>query len=343
MIRVGIIGYGLSARIFHIPFITTADQFELIAISTSQQDAVREALPDVRVFASVEDLLVNAELDLVVITAPNQLHFEFAKLALLQGMHVLLEKPMVTCVDEANELVALASKQSRLLSVYQNRRWDGDFLTVRKLLQQKMLGEVRYFESHFDRYRPDVQQRWREQPGPASGLWWDLGPHLVDQALQLFAAPQAITARLLATRDAAETTDYFHVQLHYPQTEVVLHAGSYSATPNRRFQIEGTQGSFTKFGLDPQEDQLRAGLMPTDAGFGIEQRDNFGTLYNESGRSRVETEAGCYQHYYAAIAAAIGDVDAGPVSSEDALDVIRILELAETSQARGRTIAFAPH
>lgn len=337
MIRVGVVGYGFSARTFHVPFITASEDLELVAVASSRPDVVSSDVAGVAVCRTAREMMDTGRPDLVVITAPNQAHFDLATLALQHDAHVIVEKPMVTCLDEAEKLFTLANDSSRLLTVFQNRRWDGDFLTIRKLIDDGTLGEVRYFESHFDRFRPAVQQRWKEEAGPASGLWWDLGPHLVDQALCLFGTPEAVTASLLAMREEAVTTDYFHVQLHYPRTEVVLHGSSLSAGPNRRFLVEGTAGSYTKHGLDPQEDQLRAGMLPGDPDFGVEDSRRYGTIHDASGARQAETLVGDYGRFYAAMAGAIQSGATVPVSQTDAIGLVRILETAEESQSKGQT------
>ena len=338
MIRVGIIGFGYSAKTFHIPLIEAIDSLVFTAISSSQPAAVREKHPNVAIYESPERLVVSGELDLVVITAPNAVHFSLAKLCLENDIHVVLEKPMTTTSLEAQTLVALAKERSLVLSVFHNRRWDGDFLTVKRLIEAKRLGEVRYFESHFDRFRPNVQQRWREQPGPASGIWFDLGPHLVDQAMGLFGLPLAVTARCLPMRDGAKTTDYFHVQLHYENLEVVLHASSFSAAPNCRFRVEGTEGSYLKYGLDVQEGQLKHGVSPNDAVYGVESEKEFGCLYLESSSELIASEQGCYQSYYEELAQAINLKGANPVDPAEAATVIQILELAESSSVLGERL-----
>ena len=261
-------------------------------------------------------------------------------ICLEHGIHVVLEKPMVTTSCEAEELTNFAKRQSLILSVFHNRRWDGDFLTVKKLVSQNAIGEIRYFESHFDRFRPLVRLRWREEPGPGTGIWFDLGSHLVDQAICLFGLPDSLTARCLTLRNNSNTTDYFHVLLHYKALEVVLHASSFSAGPNRRFHMEGTNGSFVKYGFDPQEEQLKKGIVPSEAIFGLENSNQFGTLYMESNNTQIETEVGCYQQYYLGIAEAINKGSVCPVSSEDAARVIKILELAECSSRDGITISI---
>ena len=338
MIRVGIIGFGYSAKTFHIPLIEAIDSFIFTSISSSQGAAVKEKHPYVSVYESPEALVASGEVDLVIITAPNDVHYSLAKLCLENDIHVVLEKPMTTTSLEAQSLVALAKERSLVLSVFHNRRWDGDFLTVKKLLKERQLGDVRYFESHFDRFRPNVRERWREQPGPGSGIWFDLGSHLVDQAICLFGIPNSVTARCLPMRENTKTTDYFHVQLHYENLEVVLHASSFSAAPNCRFRIEGTRGSYVKYGLDPQEEQLKSGLTPNDAAYGTESEEEFGHLYLESSSELIVSEQGCYQAYYEELAKTINAVGGNPVSPVDAGIVIRIIELAESSSELGETV-----
>ncbi len=340
MIKVGIIGFGNSAQTFHLPFVTSNESLELVAISSSQTEAIQERYPTISIFDSADDLILNSGIELVIITAPNHVHYSLAKQALEQGLQVTNQKPMVTKRSEAEELIKLAKQQSLILSVFQNRRWDGDFLTLKKLIKQKALGEIRFFESHFDRFRPLVRQRWKEQPGPGAGFLFDLGPHLIDQALCLFGLPDSITARCLAIRNTSKITDYFHIILHYKDLEVVLHASTFSAGPNRRFRMEGTKGSYDKYGLDPQEAQLHDGLSPTDILFGAEQINQFGTLYQENSKLQIDTETGCYQQYYLKIVDAINNGGASPVDSEEIVNVIKIIELAEISSQQGRTVSM---
>jgi len=340
MIKTGLIGYGYSSRTFHLPLIESSEWLEFSAISTSRPGEVKLKYPSVSVYGNANDLITDSEIELVVIATPNDVHFHLAKLCLENGKHVVLEKPMVTTSSEAEQLVELAEAQHLLLSVFHNRRWDGDYLTVKKILQEKSIGDIRYFESHFDRFRPEVRQRWREMPGPGTGIWYDLGPHLVDQAICLFGMPESLTARCLPLRKNSEVTDYFHVLLHYRGLEVVLHASQFSAGPNKRFQIEGTEGSYVKYGFDPQEAQLKSGLPPSEPNFGVEEIENFGTLYKCEKTVKVETEVGCYQQYYSGVSKAIRNDGVCPVSGEDALDVIKILELAENSTREGKTVTL---
>jgi len=338
MIKVGVIGYGFSAKVFHLPLIESSKELKLVALYSSKPDEVKKNHPNLTIHNNVLDLIVNSEVELVIITAPNSVHFSIAKLCIENNKHVVLEKPMVTTSDDAKALIELAKKQNCLLSVFHNRRWDGDFLTIKKIIKNNDLGDIRFFESHFDRFRPVVQRRWKEQPGSGAGIWFDLGSHLIDQAICLFGMPRSVTAKCIALRHESKVTDYFHVLLHYSNLEVILHSSPFTAGPNTRFRLEGNKGSYIKYGLDPQELQLKEGLTPLDEGFGLEDRGQHGTLYKGQQVTQVDTDIGCYQEYYSGIARAINNKGISPVSSEDALKVIRILELALMSSEQSQTI-----
>lgn len=258
-IRVGLVGYGFASKTFHAPLISGTAEMELAAVSSSDAGKVHADWPSVQVVSDPQALFDDPTLQLIVIPTPNDTHFPLAKAALNAGKHVVVDKPFTVTLSQARELDALAKAKGLLLSVFHNRRWDSDFLTLKALLADGTLGDVRYFESHFDRFRPTVQQRWREQKGAGSGIWYDLGPHVIDQALQLFGSPVAITLDAAELRPGAQTTDYFHCTLTYPQRRVVLHASMLVAAQSARYQVHGTKGSFVKFGLDPQEDALKAG------------------------------------------------------------------------------------
>jgi len=337
MIRVGIIGYGFSATTFHIPFIQTSPQFELTAICSSRPDAVRQDIPEIKIFESPIAMLESGSIDLAIITSTNEHHYETAKLCLEREIHTVLEKPMVSNSAEATALIELTQTKSAIFSVFHNRRWDGDFLTLQALIEQGELGNIRYFESHFDRFRPEVLQRWREQPGAGAGIWWDLAPHLIDQALVLFGLPNAVTARILSLRENAQVDDYFHVMLHYEDLEVVLHGSPFCAGPNLRFQLQGDYGSYMKIGVDPQEDQLKSGMLPTDLKFGLEPDDS-GYIYNGNDKTPVTTKKGSYAEYFSRLASAIENNEEPPVSVYEAAEVISIIEQAEVSSQSGKTL-----
>jgi predicted dehydrogenase len=340
MIKTAVIGYGLSAKVFHLPLIASDERYQLVAVSTRRQDEARAQWPGIDLFTSGEALIEKTAADLVVITAPNTAHFPLARAALAAGRHVVLEKPLVTTLAEGERLAALVQKSGRLLVPFHNRRWDGDFLTVGKLIRGGRIGALRWFEAHCDRFRPLVQDRWRERPGPGSGFWFDWGPHLIDQTLCLFGAPQAVTARCLTLRAGSQATDNFHVLLHFPEHEVILHGNSFAAGPNLRFAVQGTQGSFVKYGLDPQEDRLKAGVRPDSPNWAAETEEAYGTLYTAAESEVIPTETGGYQHFYSLLARAIAAGAPVPVQLTDALTGIALIELAEESSRQGRTLMF---
>lgn len=337
-ISVAVIGFGLSARVFHLPFISRSSRYTLRAISSSRQGDVLAAYPGVRCYADAETLIRDTDAELVIITAPNEAHYPLATLALEQDRHVVLEKPMVVQVAEGEALINLAKARGRVLAPYHNRRWDGDFLTVQRLIQEGRLGRVAVFESHFDRFRPVPQQRWREQAVPGGGIFYDLGPHLIDQALALFGKPAALSARILTLREGAQVEDYFHLLLHYPDKEVILHSDPFSAGVNPRFRVQGSGGSYLKMGLDPQEARLRAGVLPDAVDWAAEEVQQYGVLYDGAGSESVATVTGGYQGFFANLADAIRQGAPLAVSAEDGLRVIEVIELAQRSQAKGRML-----
>jgi scyllo-inositol 2-dehydrogenase (NADP+) len=344
-IRVGVVGYGLSGSVFHAPLIDAVEGLELAAVVSSNPEKVKKDFPGVSVVSTLTDLLKDDSLDLVVITSPNLTHFEYAKQAIQSKKHVVVEKPFTVTSDEADELIELAKQQNVLLSVYHNRRWDNDFLTVQELLKNGLLGDLVTYEAHFDRYRPAVQNRWREQNEPGSGILYDLGSHLIDQALVLFGAPRTVWADLAQQRAGAQTTDYFHLVLEYDAMRVILHSGSLVRQPGPRFQLHGSQGSFLKEGMDSQEDALRRGGRPYTPNWGEDREEWYGELTTQVGaltlKGKIKTLPGCYQAYYEGMAAAIRGEKALPVTAGEARDVIRVIECAIQSHRERRAIAFA--
>jgi len=338
-IKTAIVGYGFSAKTFHLPFIDTLADFEVTAISSSQEKLVKQDWPKAKHYFSAEEMLQKSDAQLVIITAPNDVHYSLAKLALENNKHVILEKPFVTQIADGEALIALAKEKALVLSVYQNRRWDGDFLTVKKLIAENTLGNIKHFESHFDRFRPNVSQRWREQAQDGGGILFDLGPHLIDQALQLFGLPTAVTAQCEIMREGSSNIDYFNVTLHYPDKLALLHASLFSAGPNLRFSVQGDQGHYRKLGLDPQESRLKAGIQPTTADWGKENVEEYGHLYFAQSSQVAATECGGYQHFYLKMADAINNGAKPPVSAEDALWNIRLIALAMESSRLGKKIA----
>jgi len=340
-IKTAVVGFGLSATVFHIPFIQASPAFELVAISSSQKDTIQKTLPGVAVYDSAESMIEHADADLIIITAPNTAHYPLMHLALSHDKHVIIEKPFVTNVEQGEKILALSRSKNKVLAVFHNRRWDGDFLTVKHLLKAGSLGKVKYFESHFDRFRPQVQHRWREQPGEGSGALFDLGPHLIDQALELFGPPEAVTARCLPLRDNAQTDDFFNLWLHYVDKEVVLQSSPFASAPPLRFHVQGTEASYLKYGLDPQENRLKQGVLPKGDDWCAEDPEAYGVLHQAEKQLVIPTQLGGYQHFFHNVAETIAGKADLVVSVEEALDSLKIIELAMQSTKLGNTIEIA--
>ena len=335
-----LLGYGYAGKTFHAPLIAACQDLRLYGIVSSKPEQLHADWPDAQCWSTLEQALQDAAVDLIVIATPNDLHFEQAQAALLAGKHVVVDKPFTVTLSEARQLDALAKQQGVLLSVFHNRRWDADFLTLRQLLDSGRLGRISQFASHFDRYRPEVRQRWREQGGAGSGLWYDLGPHLLDQALLLFGLPCGITAYLATQRQGAKATDYFHVQLRYPATHVVLHGSCLVSGGNPRFAVHGDLASYVKYGLDTQESDLKQGKVVGGEGWGHDPLP--GQLIVAEGDvshgSQWANQAGDYRCYYQRVAAAIRGQGSNPVTAAEAATVMEWLERAVRSAALGREV-----
>ena len=340
ILNVALVGYGFVGKVFHAPLIAHTPGLRLHSVVSSDAGKVHADHADVRVVGDAEVAFADPDIDLVVIAAPNTAHAPLAKAALVQGKHVVVDKPFTVTLEEAQQVVAQATRAQRIVSVFQNRRWDTDFLTVQKILAQNALGDVAEFHSHFDRYRPVIADRWRERDQPGSGVWYDLGPHLLDQALQLFGMPEAINADIALQRDGAQTADYFHVLLRYPKLRVVLHAGALVAAHGLRLAVHGTRGSYLKHGMDPQEDALRDGQTPGKADWGKDPRP--GTLYSGTEADVVESVPGDYLRYYSLMRDAVVLGDAPPVTMTQALQVMSMLEWGIRSSDERREIACPP-
>lgn len=347
-LRVGLVGYGFAGQTFHAPVLAAVPGLELAAVASSQPEKVRADWPQAAVVPDVRALLaVDPDVDLVVVAAPNEAHFPLAKAALAAGRHVIVDKPFTLDAREARELADLASAKGKLISVYQNRRFDSDFLTLRQVLEAGQVGRPVFFESHFDRYRPDVRVRWREQKVPGAGLWVDLGSHLMDQAVQLFGKPDTVQLDIAALREGALVEDYFHAVLRWEQgphapLRAVLHATTLAADPSPRYVLHGTRGSYVKYGVDPQEDALRSGAKPGGEGWGVDVDDGLLTLIGDTGQPQpctVPTLAGDYTRYYIAIRDAIAGTGPAPVTPEQAVQLMDLLDLGRRSAEEGRALS----
>ncbi|HBM8968567.1 TPA: oxidoreductase [Enterobacter cloacae] len=342
-IRVGLIGYGYASKTFHAPLIAGTPGMALAAMSSSDATKVHADWPTVPVVSEPKHLFNDPNIDLIVIPTPNDTHFPLAKAALEAGKHVVVDKPFTVTLSQARELDALAKSLGRLLSVFHNRRWDSDFLTVKALLSEGTLGEITFFESHFDRFRPQVRNRWREQAGPGSGIWYDLAPHLLDQAVNLFGLPVSMTVDLAQLRPGAQTTDYFHAILSYPQRRIVLHGTMVAAAESARYIIHGTRGNYVKFGLDPQEDRLKNGERLPQEDWGYDMRD--GVVTKVEGETLVEetllTSPGNYPAYYAAVRDALNGTGENPVPASQAIQIMELIELGIESAKHRATLCLA--
>ncbi|KAA0592359.1 scyllo-inositol 2-dehydrogenase (NADP+) [Azospirillum lipoferum] len=325
-LSVGLLGFGLAGSVFHAPLIRSEPRLRLTAVASSRIDDIRRSVPGAEA-TTAEAVIADPAIDLVVIATPNTSHAPLARAALLAGKHVVIDKPVATSAAEADELIELAKRQGRLLSVFHNRRWDNDFLTLRACLEAGEIGRPYHYEAHYDRFRPQIKQGWREQTLAGSGVLFDLGAHLIDQALTLFGMPDRVLADVGAQRPDAQVDDWFHIVLGYGPMRAILHCGTVVCRPGPRFQLHGDGGSFLKYGMDGQEAALRAGGLPTEAGWGVDEPENHALLVKADGTERrVETIPGDYPAFYRGVAAAILDGAPLPVTAEQARDVLSVLE-----------------
>lgn len=338
---VGLIGFGLAGRVFHAPLFAPAG-LTLAMVATSRRDEVEKHYPGTRVEADWRSVIADPGVDLVVIATPNQAHAEIAVAALDSGKHAVIDKPFAVSTAEADRVIGKAAETGLCLSIFQNRRWDADFLTLRDVIGRGDLGDIVSYTCHYDRFRPVVPVRWREEPGPGAGLLFDLGPHLIDQALVLFGRPDWIEADIMTQRDGARVDDAFHLRMGKGRLRITLSAGALVADSGRRYAVHGTGGSFVKNGLDIQEAQLNRGENPDMAGFGIEPADNHARLTLIAGEdatiSRIESRPGSYVGYYAAMREAIESGAAVPVDARDSRDGLHLIEMAVEASETGRRV-----
>lgn len=343
-ISVGLVGYGYSGKTFHAPLISAEPLLRLTGVASSDAGKVLADLPDTTVYEDAEQMFCDPNIDLVVIATPNHTHAPLARSALAGGKHVIVDKPFALDLAEARTLFTEAERQKRLLSVFQNRRWDSDFLTIRSAIAAGEVGEVTHFESHFDRFRPIVKDRWREKKQPGGGLWYDLGPHLVDQALLLFGLPDSVQGNFACQRPGAETEDWAHVVLTYGNRRIILHADMLTAGGGRKFIVHGTAGTLLKTHGDQQETQLKSGMKPGMSGWGYDPDPLI--LFDTAGdRRELQSTPGDQRLYYQAIARAIMSSSENPVPPVFALAVMAVIEAALLSARTGaaRPLSLLPH
>ncbi|HPI84775.1 MAG TPA: Gfo/Idh/MocA family oxidoreductase [Bacteroidales bacterium] len=346
IINTAIVGFGLSGRVFHAPFIHTHPGFRLVTVVERHSSLSKEIYPGVTIAKEYNNVLNDGSIKLVVLATPNIYHLEQARSALEAGKHVVVEKPFTPTSQEADALIGIAEKTGKKIFVYQNRRWDGDFKTIQQVVYNGYLGEILEYEAHFDRYAPGARRSaWRDEPLPAGGVLYDLGSHLVDQALVLFGMPRSVYADIRMQRAESKVDDYFHVHLYYERLKVILKASVFVKEQGPRYSLHGTKGSFIKYGIDPQEEMLKAGAMPGSEDWGKEDPDYWGLLnaemHGQQFYGNIETEPGNYMAFYDNVFDVITKGAEQAVTPQEARNVIRILELAFESQRAQSLVKIA--
>ena len=344
VIATALASYGMSGYVFHAPFIHLHPGFRLNSILERTKDASRERYPYARIVRSYEELIADAEIELVVVNTPDHLHYPMALEALTAGKHVLVEKPFTQTVKQGEELIALAKEKGLQLSVYHNRRFDGDSRTVRKILTEGSLGRLVEYEAHYDRFRNFIPKSWKEDPSSGANILYNLGSHLIDHALYLFGTPVSVWADIRKLRDGAQTDDFFELKLFYPSLMATLKASYLVKEPGPRYILHGTSGSFVKYGNDPQEEALKNGILPGGPDWGKEPEPDWGVLHTEMGgksvRATYQTLPGNYMDFYENLYRALVYGEETAVKAEDGLQVIRIIETAYKSNREGKTVDF---
>ncbi|WP_281297872.1 Gfo/Idh/MocA family oxidoreductase [Flavobacterium limnophilum] len=342
-IKTALLSYGMSGKVFHAPFLELHPGFELLGSWERSKKLIQKDYPEVTSFPSLESILEDKSIDLVIVNTPIDTHFEYAKKVLLAGKHAIVEKAFTSNVAEAQELAALAKEKGLKLSVFQNRRWDSELKTVKKILDDKLLGEIVEAEFHFDRYNPVLSPKvHKETINSGSGILKDLGPHIIDQALYLFGLPNAVFADIRITREHSLVDDYLDILLYYPNLRVRLKAGFFVREPNPSYVVHGKKGSFLKSRGDVQEDELKLGKKPNLTNWGTEQEGQEGLLHTEIDgkiiKEKVPTLQGNYCDYFDGLYHAIVNDKSEPVTSQDGVNVMRIIDAAIQSNEQMKAI-----
>jgi len=346
VINAAVIGFGLAGRVFHAPIIDSTEGINLKTIYTTNSESkalISDLYPNTAVTSDLTQIFHDEDIRLIVVAAPNACHYTLAEEAILAGKNLIVDKPFPISSQDADKLFELAQKKNVVLSVYQNRGWDGDFKTLKKVVESGMLGPLVEFESHIDKFRNYSKNNWREEDSPGSGLLYDLGPHMIDQALTLFGLPSAVTADLRIQRECAKTIDNYELILHYEKLKVTLKVGMLVKIPLPRYLLLGENGSFVKYGMDVQEEDLTNGFTPLNKkNWGLEQEEQYGRIsaivngININGT--VESEAGDYREYYRNVYQAITQGSDLSVTPRQAANTIKIIEYAIKSSEMKRTI-----
>jgi len=344
-INTALCSFGMSGWVFHAPFLTINPAFRLYAVWERSKDLAQQKYPGIRTVRTLEEILSDEAIELVVVNSPNQTHFEYAARALKAGKHVVIEKPFTTTVEEAHQLIDLATEHQRVLSVYHNRRYDSDYKTIKNVLSQNLLGPVVEGELHFDRFKETLGPKLhKELPGPGAGSLYDLGAHLIDQALQLFGNPDRLFADITSYRPQSKVTDYFEILFYYPDKRIRIKSSYIVREPLPGYIFHGRKGSFIKPKTNIQEEALVAGKSPGAPDWGVEPQSEWGMLHTElegkEVREFIASERGNYNEYYNGIRDAIRSGGAIPVTAQEALQVIRVIEAAYRSSETGKIVSL---
>jgi scyllo-inositol 2-dehydrogenase (NADP+) len=338
-INTALLSYGMSGEIFHAPLIAAHAGFRLSKIVQRKTATAQRRYPSVQVVNSIDDVLQDDNIELVVVNTPNETHYDYTVRVLEAGKHVVVEKPFSVTTAEADALIDLASRKHRLLTVFQNRRWDGDFLTLKQVVEQKLVGKIVEFELHYDRFRNYIEANtWKEEAAPGTGILYNLGSHMLDQVLVLFGVPQEVDARIGVQRPGGRVDDFYDIRLQYSGFQVIVKSSYLVRESMPRYILHGTEGSFVKFGIDPQEQALKDGRLPGSAGWGQEQPSLWGSINTAIGglhvTGTIETAQGNYLSFYNNLFEAIRNDATLAVRAEESREVIRLIEACAESNSR---------
>jgi len=342
-ISTALLSYGMSGLVFHGPLIKVHPGFHLSTIVQRKSSTAPALFPNAKIVQRVEEVIQDPAIELIVVNTPNETHYDFATQALKAGKHVIVEKPFTVTVKESNELIALAASKQKVLTVFQSRRWDGDFLTVKKVLESKLLGELVEFEMHYDRFRNYIEANtWKEERASGTGILYNLGSHMLDQALVLFGMPDEVDARIGIQRPGGKVDDYYDIRLQYNDFHVIVKSSYLVREQGPRYMLHGTEGSFVKDGIDLQEQALKDGVTPGSPGWAVEAKESWGKLNTSVGgvhvEGKVETTPGNYMGFYKNVYEAIRESKPPDVRPEQARDVITLIEACYQSNEQRRAI-----
>lgn len=343
-VNTALLSYGMSGEVFHAPLLMANPRFNLSAVVQRKTDNAQKHYPSIKVIRTVDEVIQDPAIELIIVNTPNETHFPFAVQALEAGKHVVVEKPFTVTIKEANELIELSKRKNKILSAFQNRRWDGDFLTLKKVIDEKWVGKIVEFEAHYDRFRNYIESNtWKEEEGIGKGILYNLGSHMLDQALVLFGMPDEVDARVGIQRPGGRVDDFYDIRLQYKDLNVIIKSSYLVREQGPRYILHGTEGSFiTSSGIDPQEQALKEKKIPGSAGWGTHDKESWGKLNTTVNglhvEGKIETIPGNYMAFYQNLYEVIREGGPLDVKPEQARDVIILIEAAYESNRQRRAI-----